>query len=97
MRGEGEEAGGGIDAEKKTEQPRGTRLINEMTEAAARLIGEAIRRADPEDARVLRQITGALKDLKELMDESAGEGEGIVIRIEGDVVPPEEGAGEECR
>ncbi len=91
MRGEGEEAGGGIDAEKKTEQPRGARLINEMTEAAARLIGEAIRRADPEDARVLRQITGAL------MDESAGEGEGIVIRIEGDVVPPEGGAGEECR
>ena len=39
----------------------------------------------------------ALKDLKELMDESAGEGEGIVIRIEGDVVPPEGGAGEECR
>ena len=26
MRGEGEEAGGGIDAEKKTEQPRGARL-----------------------------------------------------------------------
>lgn len=46
---------------------------------------------------MLRQITGALKDLKELMDESAGEGEGIVIRIEGDVAPPEGGAGEECR
>lgn len=97
MRGAREGAGEGIDAEKKTEQPCGARLLNEMTEEAARLIGEAIRRADPEDARVLRQITGALKDLKELMDESAGEGEGIMIRIEGDVAPPETGAGEKCR
>ncbi|MGI5976170.1 MAG: hypothetical protein ACOX68_00540 [Candidatus Limivicinus sp.] len=52
----------------------------------AELLNEAIKSADPADLRDIKQLTGALKDLKELMqdDEGKPENEDIVIRIEGD-------------
>lgn len=55
-----------------------------LAAAAARLLGRAIEQADPGDLKDIKQITGALKDLKELMDGSGGEAAGLVIRIEGD-------------
>lgn len=59
--------------------------FTELAGAAARLLKAAIERADPGDLKDIKQITGALKDLRELMDESGGEGTGgVVIRIEGD-------------
>lgn len=61
----------------------------QLTGAAARLLREAIERADPAALKDIKQITGALKDLKELMEEGGGESGGIVIRIEGDPLDEE--------
>lgn len=64
--------------------------FGELTGAAARLIKQAIERADPGDIKDIKQITGALKDLRELMEEGGGEETGgIVIRIEGDPLDEE--------
>lgn len=58
--------------------------LERLTRAAAELLGRAIEEAEPKDIKELRQITGALKELKELMEEGAGPAAGLVIRIEGD-------------
>lgn len=70
-------------------QERGVPCFAELAEAAAKLLREAIERADPGDMKDIKQITGALKDLKELLEEESGGLGGIVIRIEGD--PLDEG------
>ena len=56
-------------------------------DAAAELIQSTISAAAPDDPKALRAITGALKDLKDLIDEPPGaakDGGEIVIRVEGD-------------
>lgn len=61
------------------------RRFMDMTDAAVELVGKTIDEAE-HDPKLLRHITGALKDLKELIDEPPGAAEaaegGIVIRIE---------------
>lgn len=62
------------------------RRFMDMTDAAVELVGRTIDEAE-HDPKLLRHITGALKDLKELIDEPPGAAEaaengGIVIRIE---------------
>lgn len=62
------------------------RRFMDMTDAAVELVGRTIDEAE-HDPKLLRHITGALKDLKELIDEPPGaadtaENGGIVIRIE---------------
>lgn len=75
--------------EEKTETRKSARCrqFMDMTDAAAELIRSTIDAAAPDDPKSLRAITGALKDLRELIDEPPGaakdSGE-IVIRIEGD-------------
>lgn len=68
------------------------RRFEEMTDAAARLIESSINAADPDDPKILKAITGALKDLKELMESPPGASGGdIVIRVEGGAPrPPDE-------
>lgn len=69
------------------------RRFEEMTDATARLIEGAINAADPEDPKVLKAITGALKDLRELMDSPPGAAGGdIVIRVEGGAPRPPDAA-----
>lgn len=65
-----------------------------MTDAVAALIQSSINAASPEDPKVLKAITGALKDLRELMErrEEGGESE-VIIRVEGGA-PREPGSGE---
>ena len=68
------------------EDARGRRFMD-MTDAAAELIQSTISAAAPDDPKALRAITGALKDLKDLIDEPLGaakDGGEIVIRVEGD-------------
>lgn len=65
------------------------RRLDEMTEAAAELIRRAIDEAEP-DPKILKHITGALKEFRELVAPEAGAAgadarEDVVIRIEGDV------------
>ena len=50
-------------------QERGVPCFAELAGAAAKLLREAIERADPGDMKDIKQITGALKDLKELLEE----------------------------
>lgn len=62
------------------------RQFMDMTDAAAELIRSTISAAAPDDPKSLRAITGALKDLRELIDEPPGaakDGGEVVIRIEG--------------
>lgn len=69
------------------------RRFEEMTDATARLIEGAISAADPDDPKVLKAITGALKDLRELMDAPpGGAGGDIVIRVEGGAPRPPDNA-----
>ena len=75
-------------SEKETKENARCRRFMDMTDAAAELIQSTISAAAPDDPKSLRAITGALKDLKELMDDPPGaakDGGNIVIRIEGDV------------
>ena len=60
----------------------------ELTDKLAELIGQAME-AESVDTKDLKQITGAMKDLRELIWEretkAEEKGEPMVIRIEGDV------------
>lgn len=62
------------------------RRFMDMTDATAELIGRTIDEAE-HDPKILRHITGALKDLKDLIDEPPGAAKdgdgGVLIRIEG--------------
>lgn len=73
-------------AEEKT-GPQGNPVV-QLARDAAELLRQAIKNSDPADFdfKEIKQLTGALKDLAELMEgrgEDSGEG-GIVIRIEND-------------
>lgn len=73
-------------AEEKTGRQGDT--LGELARDAAELLRQAIKNSDPADFdfKEIKQLTGALKDLAELMEgrgEDSGEG-GIVIRIEND-------------
>ena len=73
-------------AEEKTGQQGDP--LGELARDAAELLRQAIKNSDPADFdfKEIKQLTGALKDLAELMEgrgEDSGEG-GIVIRIEND-------------
>ena len=65
--------------------------LEELAREAAGLLHRTIASTDPADMdfKDLKQLTGALKDLAELLgeDERQEEGGGIVIRIEGDPSP----------
>ncbi len=67
-----------------------------MTDAVAALIQSSINAASPEDPKVLKAITGALKDLRELMEkrEDGGESE-VIIRVEGGAPRAPESLGRE--
>ena len=77
---------------KKDRKDAGTercRRFMDMTDATAELIGRTIDEAE-HDPKILRHITGALKDLKDLKDlideppGAAKDGDGgVLIRIEG--------------
>lgn len=77
-----------------TELPRGDQhedrqpgSLEALARAAAELLAQTIRKTDPAavDFKEVKQLTGALKDLAELMaPETEEKGGGIVIRIEGD-------------
>lgn len=72
----------------ETREDARCRRFMDMTDAAAELIQSTISAAAPDDPKALRAITGALKDLKDLIDEPPGaakDGGEIVIRVEGDV------------
>lgn len=76
-------------AKKLMEKPQDTTPgLDELARAAAELLHRTIKNTDPEnlDFKDVKQLTGALKDLAELLEENGGEEEngGIVIRIEGD-------------
>jgi len=61
--------------------------LTQLADAAAELLQQTIKNTDPHalDFKDVKQLTGALKDLAELMDQNSGGGdEGLVIRIEGD-------------
>lgn len=80
----------GIDAHAENEARR--RRFADMTDAAAELIRSSIAAASPEDPKVLKSITGALKDLRELMDTpQEDDGGEIVIRVEGGAPRPPDG------
>ena len=73
-------------AEEKTGREGDT--LGELARDAAELLRQAIKNSDPADFdfKEIKQLTGALKDLAELMEgrgEDSGEG-GIIIRIEND-------------
>lgn len=75
----------------RAEKDARCRRFVDMTDAAAELIRSSIAAASPEDPKVLKSITGALKDLRELMDAPPGEaddGGEIVIRVEGGAPRP---------
>ena len=62
--------------------------LGQLAGAAAELLRQTIKNTDPHtlDFKDVKQLTGALKDLAELMEQGAeggGDG-GLVIRIEGD-------------
>lgn len=71
-----------------TEYQKDTASLEELARGAAELLHRTIKTTNPEklDFKDVKQLTGALKDLAELMDEKGGDEEsgGIVIRIEGD-------------
>lgn len=71
------------------------RRFTDMTDATAALIQSAIDAASPDDPKALKTITGALKDLRELMEAPPGAESGeIVIRVEGGAPSsPDGGAG----
>lgn len=78
---------------KKDRKDAGTercRRFMDMTDATAELIGRTIDEAE-HDPKILRHITGALKDLKDLIDEPPGAAKdgdgGVLIRIEGGAPP----------
>lgn len=80
----------GTDAHAENEARR--RRFADMTDAAAELIRSSIAAASPEDPKVLKSITGALKDLRELMDTpQEDDGGEIVIRVEGGAPRPPDG------
>ena len=63
--------------------------LGELASAAAELLQQTIKNTDPHnlDFKEVKQLTGALKDLAELMEHGAEVGpneDGLVIRIEGD-------------
>jgi len=61
--------------------------LGQLADAAAELLQQTIKNTDPHalDFKDVKQLTGALKDLAELMGQENGGGdEGLVIRIEGD-------------
>lgn len=63
--------------------------LAQLAGAAAELLQQTIKNTDPNtlDFKDVKQLTGALKDLAELMEQGGGEGAaegGLVIRIEGD-------------
>ena len=74
---------GGVRKRKELE-----RRFLELTERLAELIGQAME-AESVDVKDLKQLTGALKDLRELLGEGETKAEAreepMVIRIEGDV------------
>ena len=74
---------GGVRKRKELE-----RRFLELTERLAELIGQAME-AESVDVKDLKQLTGALKDLRELLGEgetkTEAKEEPMVIRIEGDV------------
>ena len=78
------------DARKRKDRDEGERALPQVhghDDAAAELIQSTISAAAPDDPKALRAITGALKDLKDLIDEPPGaakDGGEIVIRVEGD-------------
>ena len=72
------------------QEQSGGEELSALAAAAAQLMRRTIERANPAsmDFKDIKQLTGALKDLAELMgqpdeDENKKEG-GIVIRVEGD-------------
>lgn len=83
----------------KENKAKRCRRFMDMTDAAVELVGKTIDEAE-HDPKLLRHITGALKDLKELIDEPPGAEEtaenGIVIRIEGEQSGELSGEEETC-
>lgn len=61
--------------------------LSQLADAAAELLQQTIKNTDPAvlDFKDVKQLTGALKDLAELMEQDGSEKDGgLVIRIEGD-------------
>lgn len=72
-------------------QQREVSELEQLAREAAELLRRTIASSDPAemDFREVKQLTGALKDLAELLggEERQNEDGGIVIRIEGDGGP----------
>lgn len=72
-------------------QQREASELEQLAREAAELLRRTIASSDPAemDFREVKQLTGALKDLAELLggEERQNEDGGIVIRIEGDGGP----------
>lgn len=72
-------------------QQREATELEQLAREAAELLRRTIASSDPAemDFREVKQLTGALKDLAELLggEERQNEDGGIVIRIEGDGGP----------